>query len=49
MADYLMDTNHLSPLVTLGHPLWRRFFETQQTPLEQPHCHHSAPKSNLLE
>ncbi len=21
MADYLLDTNHLSPLVTLNHPL----------------------------
>lgn len=31
MADYLMDTNHLSPLVTLSHPLRRRFFETQQS------------------
>ena len=31
MAEYLLDTNHLSPLVTLGHPLRRRFFETQQS------------------
>ena len=31
MADYLMDTNHLSPLVTLRHPLRHRFFESQQS------------------
>ncbi|MEM7349117.1 MAG: type II toxin-antitoxin system VapC family toxin [Chloroflexota bacterium] len=30
MTDYLMDTNHLSPLVTSGHPLRRRFFLSQQ-------------------
>lgn len=24
MADYLLDTNHLSPLVTLNHPLRHR-------------------------
>lgn len=30
MAGYLMDTNHLSPLVTLNHPLRRRFFKAQQ-------------------
>jgi tRNA(fMet)-specific endonuclease VapC len=26
MAEYLLDTNHLSPLVTLNHPLRHRFF-----------------------
>ena len=31
MAGYLMDTNHLSPLVTLRHPLRHRFFESQQS------------------
>jgi predicted nucleic acid-binding protein len=31
MAGYLMDTNHLSPLVTLRHPLRRRFFKAQQS------------------
>ena len=30
MTNYLMDTNHLSPLVTLGHPLRQRFFLNQQ-------------------
>ncbi len=30
MAAYLMDTNHLSPLVTLNHPLRRRYLEAQQ-------------------
>lgn len=30
MADYLMDANHLSPLVTAGHPLRHRFFLDQQ-------------------
>ncbi len=30
MTDYLLDTNHLSPLVTLTHPLRRRFFEARQ-------------------
>lgn len=30
MTDYLMDTNHLSPLVTSGHPLRQRFFLSQQ-------------------
>ncbi len=27
MADYLLDTNHLSPLVTLGHPLRQRVLQ----------------------
>ncbi len=31
MTDYLMDTNHLSPLVTFGHPLRRRFFQARQS------------------
>jgi tRNA(fMet)-specific endonuclease VapC len=31
MAKYLMDTNHLSPLVTLNHPLRRRFLDAQQS------------------
>jgi predicted nucleic acid-binding protein len=31
MAEYLLDTNHLSPLVTLTHPLRRRVTETLQT------------------
>lgn len=31
MADYLLDTNHLSPLVTLSHPMRHRFFEAQQS------------------
>ena len=30
MTDYLMDANHLSPLVTSGHPLRRRYFLSQQ-------------------
>jgi predicted nucleic acid-binding protein len=30
MAEYLMDTNHLSPLVTLHHPLRHRFLKAQQ-------------------
>lgn len=30
MTDYLMDTNHLSPLVTLSHPLRHRFLASQQ-------------------
>jgi len=29
MTAYLMDTNHLSPLVTPGHPMRDRFFETR--------------------
>ena len=31
MVSYLMDTNHLSPLVTLHHPLRRRFLKAQQS------------------
>ena len=31
MTDYLLNTNHLSPLVTLNHPLRRRFFEARQS------------------
>lgn len=27
MADYLLDTNHASPLVTLGHPLRQRLLD----------------------
>jgi hypothetical protein len=27
MSDYLLDTNHLSPLLTLDHPLLRRVLE----------------------
>lgn len=27
MADYLLDTNHISPLVTVGHPLRERILE----------------------
>lgn len=27
MSNYLLDTNHLSPLVTPGHPLRQRFFQ----------------------
>ena len=27
MADYLLDTNHLSPLITLGHPLRQRILD----------------------
>ncbi len=30
MADYLLDTNHASPLVTLHHPLRKRVFEAMQ-------------------
>lgn len=30
MTAYLLDTNHLSPLVTLTHPLRRRFFTARQ-------------------
>lgn len=30
MANYLLDTNHLSPLVTLTHPLRRYFIQRQQ-------------------
>ena len=30
MANYLLDTNHLSPLVTINHPLRQRFLEGQQ-------------------
>jgi predicted nucleic acid-binding protein len=30
MTDHLMDANHLSPLVTSGHPLRRRYFLSQQ-------------------
>ncbi len=30
MANYLLDTNHLSPLVTLSHPLRRRFLKQQR-------------------
>ncbi len=29
MTEYLLDTNHLSPLVTLNHPLRHRFFEAR--------------------
>ncbi len=29
MTVYLLDTNHLSPLVTLSHPLRQRFLEAQ--------------------
>jgi tRNA(fMet)-specific endonuclease VapC len=31
MAEYLLDTNHLSPLVTLNHPLRHRFFEAMKS------------------
>ncbi len=31
MTDYLLDTNHLSPLVTLNHPLRHRFFEAKKS------------------
>lgn len=31
MTTYLLDTNHLSPLITLTHPLRRRFIQQQQT------------------
>ena len=27
MSDYLLDTNHASPLVTLGYPLQQRVFQ----------------------
>ena len=30
MADYLLDTNHLSPLVTLNHPLRQQVLEALQ-------------------
>ncbi len=30
MANYLLDTNHLSPLVTLSHPLRQRFLKQQR-------------------
>jgi predicted nucleic acid-binding protein len=30
MADYLLDTNHLSPLVTLSHPLRQRVLAALQ-------------------
>ena len=30
MAGYLMDTNHLSPLVTLSHPLRHQVLESLQ-------------------
>lgn len=30
MTGYLMDTNHLSPLVTLSHPLRNRFFKAKR-------------------
>jgi tRNA(fMet)-specific endonuclease VapC len=30
MSSYLLDTNHLSPLVTLGHPLRERVLARQQ-------------------
>ncbi|MEW5987632.1 MAG: hypothetical protein AB1791_13450 [Chloroflexota bacterium] len=28
MANYLLDTNHISPLVTTGHPLRKRILES---------------------
>ena len=31
MAEYLLDTNHISPLVTLGHPLRDRILARLQT------------------
>ncbi|MBE7473657.1 MAG: hypothetical protein DPW09_06460 [Anaerolineae bacterium] len=31
MADYLLDTNHLSPLITLTHPLRQRVLPHMQT------------------
>ena len=31
MATYLLDTNHLSPLVTLSHPLRRRVLTQQES------------------
>jgi tRNA(fMet)-specific endonuclease VapC len=30
MADYLLDSNHVSPLITLGHPLRRRVLDRHQ-------------------
>jgi len=27
MANYLLDTNHLSPLVTIGHPLYHKILQ----------------------
>ena len=30
MANYLLDTNHLSPLVTLSHPLRQRFLRQRR-------------------
>jgi predicted nucleic acid-binding protein len=30
MPHYLLDTNHLSPLVTLSHPLRQRFLQQQR-------------------
>lgn len=30
MSNYLLDTNHVSPLVTRGHPLRRRVFDRMQ-------------------
>lgn len=30
MADYLLDTNHASPLVTLSHPLRQRILQRAQ-------------------
>ena len=30
MADYLLDTNHISPLVTIGHPLRVRILQQAQ-------------------
>ena len=30
MSEYLLDTNHISPLVTLDHPLRARILEAQQ-------------------
>lgn len=31
MADYLLDTNHASPLVTIGHPLRAKVLEHRET------------------
>ncbi|MCS6909304.1 MAG: type II toxin-antitoxin system VapC family toxin [Anaerolineales bacterium] len=31
MTDYLLDTNHASPLITLGHPLRARVLKAQQS------------------
>ncbi|HRV95162.1 MAG TPA: hypothetical protein P5526_23590 [Anaerolineae bacterium] len=36
MADYLMDTNHLSPLVTLRHPLRHRFLKANKVDILLP-------------